>query len=468
MITKKTGYDTDTICAISTAPGRGAIAMVRISGKDAFAIADKVFEPFAQNVKLIDQKGYTMHYGNLSDGDEMIDAVVAGVFRAPNSYTCEDVVEFSCHGSPYIQQRIMETLISGGARVAEPGEFTLRAFLNGRIDLSQAEAVADLIASTSKASHEVAMKQMRGGFSQKIEKLRQQLVDFAALLELEMDFSEEDVEFANRAHLRELLDDLKSEIKQLIESFRLGNVLKHGIPVAIVGKPNVGKSTLLNALLNEERAIVSEIPGTTRDSIEDVISIRGFAFRFIDTAGLRDTIDTVENIGIERTREKMEQAAIILYLFDLNDFSVEEMNETIEDLNQQYGDQDKRIILIGNKTDLLVEIPHDFNELVEHETIFVSAKRKENINLIVDSLLRSVEHGDLDSDVLVSNARHLQALQLALKFVESIEEGFTINLSTDLIAVDIRHALHHLGTITGKITTDEILGNIFGKFCIGK
>jgi tRNA modification GTPase len=468
MNTKKPGYHADTICAISTAPGRGAIAMIRISGKDALAIADEVFKPFAENVRLADQNAYTMHYGNLGDDDGIIDAVVAGLFRAPHSYTCEDIVEFSCHGSPYIQQRVMEALIKAGARVAEPGEFTLRAFLNGRIDLSQAEAVADLIASTSKASHQVALKQMRGGFSQKIEKLRQQLVDFAALLELEMDFSDEDVEFANRAQLRELLDDLKSELKQLIDSFRLGNVLKHGIPIAIVGKPNVGKSTLLNALLNEERAIVSEIPGTTRDSIEDVISIHGYAFRFIDTAGLRETIDSIENIGIERTREKMEQAAIILYLFDLNDFSVEELNESIEKLSEQYGNQDKRIILIGNKTDLLVEIPHDFNKLVEHETIFVSAKRKENINLIIDSLLRSVEYGAINSDVLVSNARHLQELQQALKFAESIEEGFTINLSTDLIAVDIRHALHHLGTITGKITTDEILGIIFGKFCIGK
>jgi tRNA modification GTPase len=468
MNTKKPGYHADTICAISTAPGRGAIAMIRISGKDALAIADEVFKPFAENARLADQNAYTMHYGNLGDDDGIIDAVVAGLFRAPHSYTCEDIVEFSCHGSPYIQQRVMEALIKAGARVAEPGEFTLRAFLNGRIDLSQAEAVADLIASTSKASHQVALKQMRGGFSQKIEKLRQQLVDFAALLELEMDFSDEDVEFANRAQLRELLDDLKSELKQLIDSFRLGNVLKHGIPIAIVGKPNVGKSTLLNALLNEERAIVSEIPGTTRDSIEDVISIHGYAFRFIDTAGLRETIDSIENIGIERTREKMEQAAIILYLFDLNDFSVEELNESIEKLSEQYGNQDKRIILIGNKTDLLVEIPHDFNKLVEHETIFVSAKRKENINLIIDSLLRSVEYGAINSDVLVSNARHLQELQQALKFAESIEEGFTINLSTDLIAVDIRHALHHLGTITGKITTDEILGIIFGKFCIGK
>jgi tRNA modification GTPase len=458
----------DTICAISTAPGRGAIATIRISGPKAINNTDKLFEPATKGMKLSDQKGYTLHFGNIINDGELIDQVIVGLFRAPHSYTSEDVVEISCHGSPYIQQRIMETLIGQGIRVAEPGEFTLRAFMNGRMDLSQAEAVADLIASTSKASHRLALNQMRGGFSQKIENLRQQLIDFAALIELELDFSEEDVEFANRKQLSELLEELKTELKLLIESFRLGNVLKHGIPVAIVGKPNVGKSTLLNALLNEERAIVSEIPGTTRDSIEDVISIHGVAFRFIDTAGLRATTDTIEGFGIERTHQKMEQAAIILYMFDLNDFSVDELNETIEALNEKYGDQDKRIILIGNKTDMLVEIPHDFNELVEHETIFVSAKRKENINLIIDSLLRSVEHGVIESDTLVSNARHQQALQEALKAVETIEEGFIINLSSDLIAVDIRIALHHLGTITGKVTTDELLGTIFGKFCIGK
>ncbi|MBE0663314.1 MAG: tRNA uridine-5-carboxymethylaminomethyl(34) synthesis GTPase MnmE [Bacteroidales bacterium] len=468
MQRERKNQNTDTICAISTAPGRGAIAMIRVSGPEAINVTENLFDPATKDTKLSEQKGYTLHYGNLSVNGELIDQVVVGLFRAPHSYTSEDVVEISCHGSPYIQQRIMEALIGQGIRVAEPGEFTLRAFINGRIDLSQAEAVADLIASSSKASHQLAMNQMRGGFSKKIEELRQQLVDFAALIELELDFSEEDVEFANRDQLNELLVDLKTELKLLIESFRMGNVLKHGIPVAIVGKPNVGKSTLLNALLNEERAIVSEIPGTTRDSIEDVISIHGVAFRFIDTAGLRDTTDTIEGFGIERTHQKMEQAAIILYLFDLNEFSVAELNETFENLNEKYGDQDKRIILIGNKTDMLVEIPHDFNELVEHETIFVSAKQKENINLIIDSLLRSVEHGAIDSDTMVSNARHLQALQEALKAVETVEEGFIIRLSSDLVAVDIRMALHHLGTITGKVTTDEILGSIFGKFCIGK
>lgn len=468
MDSEKIEHKNDNICAISTAPGRGAIAMIRISGPQAIALTEKIFLPADKSLKLAEQKGHTLIYGALLDDNEFIDNVVVALYKAPHSYTCEDVVEISCHGSPYIQQYIMEMLIERGVRVAEPGEFTLRAFLNGRLDLSQAEGVADLIASASKASHKLAINQMRGGFSLKIENLRMQLLDFAALIELELDFSEENVEFASRTQLSELLEELKSELKVLIESFRLGNVLKHGIPVAIVGKPNVGKSTLLNALLNEERAIVSDIPGTTRDSIEDVIGIRGVAFRFIDTAGLRDALDTIESIGIERTHKKMERAAIILYLFDLNEFSVDELNEDIEALNEKYGGQNKRIILIGNKTDLLVEIPHSFSELVEHETIFISAKRKKNINLIIDSLLRSVEHGAIDSDTLVSNARHLQALQEALKAVETIEEGFILHLSSDLIAVDIRMALHHLGTITGKVTTDEILKNIFAKFCVGK
>lgn len=468
MTSKNHTTANDTICAIATAAGRAAIAMIRISGADAFTVAENILRPAAKKLRFAELPGYSFIYSSIYDADELIDQVMVGVFRAPHSYTGEDVIEISCHGSTYIQQRIMELLVWHGVRVAEPGEFTLRAFMNGRMDLTQAEAVADLIASSSRASHRLAVSQMRGGFAKKIETLRQQLLDFASLLELELDFSEEDVEFANRSQLKELLAELKAELQLLISSFHLGNVLKHGIPVAIVGKTNVGKSTLLNALLNEERAIVSEIPGTTRDAIEDVINIRGVSFRFIDTAGLRNTSDTIESIGIERTHAKMEQAAIILYMFDMTDFSVTELRETFESLNLKYGDQDKRIILIGNKTDLLVEIPHDFNELVEHETIFISAKRKENINLIIDSLLRSVEHGVSQADVVVSNARHLQALQEALKVVQAIEEAFVIQLSTDLVAVDIRLALHYLGTITGKVTTEEILGNIFSKFCIGK
>lgn len=468
MTSKNHTTANETICAIATAAGRAAIAMIRISGADAIAVAENIFRPASKNVHFAELPGYSFIYGSIYDADELIDQVMVGVFRAPHSYTSEDVIEISCHGSTYIQQRIMELLVQRGVRVAEPGEFTLRAFMNGRMDLTQAEAVADLIASSSHASHRLAVTQMRGGFAKKIENLRQQLLDFASLLELELDFSDEDVEFANRSQLKDLLAELKAELEMLISSFRLGNVLKHGIPVAIVGKTNVGKSTLLNALLNEERAIVSEIPGTTRDTIEDVINIRGVSFRFIDTAGLRDTADTIESIGIGRTHQMMEQAAIILYTFDLNDFSFAELRENLNALNLKYGDQDKRIILIGNKTDLLIEIPHDFKELVDHETIFISAKRKENINLIIDSLLRSVEHGIPETDIVVSNTRHLQALQEALRAVQAVDDAFAIQLSTDLVAVDIRLALYNLGTITGKITTEEILGNIFSKFCIGK
>ncbi len=460
--------DHSTIAAISTPAGRGAIAMIRISGDKSLAIGDKVFYPKNKNKPLSKAGGFTAHFGEFHDSGEIIDEVICTVFRGPHSYSGEDMIEITCHGSLYIQQRILEVLINRGCRLAEPGEFTLRAFLSGRIDLSQAEAVADLIASTSLAAHRIALQQMRGGFSGKIELLRQQMVDFASLIELELDFSEEDVEFADRSQFLILVKELKNEISSLIDSFRLGNVLKHGIPVAIVGKPNVGKSTLLNALLNEERAIVSEIPGTTRDSIEDVITLQGVAFRFIDTAGLRHATDQIEKIGIGRTQEKMEQAAIILYVFDLCEITASELTQTIASLREQFGEEAKRIILIGNKTDQLVEIPHDFNSLVEYETIFISAKRKENINLIIDSLLRAVQGYEFSGDTLVSNARHLEALQAALAHMNAIEEGMYSHLPTDLISVDIRLALHHIGTITGQVTSDELLGNVFGKFCIGK
>ncbi|MDZ4203189.1 MAG: tRNA uridine-5-carboxymethylaminomethyl(34) synthesis GTPase MnmE [Bacteroidales bacterium] len=461
-------HDDSTIVAISTPAGRGAIAMIRVSGKEAISMADKVFSTKARDKDVLKAAGYTVHFGDIIHEGEIIDEVLLTVFRAPHSYSGEDMIEIACHGSTYVQQRIVETLIESGCRVAAPGEFTLRAFMNGRIDLSQAEAVADLIASTSKASHRLALQQMRGGFSQKIEGLRQRLVDFASLIELELDFSDEDVEFADRSQFFALAGEIRHELTQLIESFRLGNVLKHGIPVAIAGKTNVGKSTLLNALLNEERAIVSEIPGTTRDTIEDVITIQGVAFRFIDTAGLRPVTDTIEAIGIQRTREKMEMAAIILYIFDINEITLDELNQTIAELKDTYTQPEKQIILVGNKTDQLFEIPHDFTRLVEHEIIFISAKRKENINLIIDSLLQTVQISDLSSDTLVSNARHLQALQEALKALDAVEEGLRQHLSTDLVSPDLRLALHHLGCITGQVTTEEILGNIFAKFCIGK
>ncbi len=399
---------------------------------------------------------------------------MGSVFRAPNSYTGEDSIEISCHGSAYIQQKIIELLIKNGLRLAKPGEFTLRAFLNGKFDLSQAEAVADLIASHSKTSHELALNQMRGGFSNKIKQLRQQLVNFASLIELELDFSEEDVEFADRKELKNLLANLKIEISALLDSFKLGNVLKKGIPVAIVGQPNVGKSTLLNAILNEERAIVSEIPGTTRDAIEDTIVIKGVSFRFIDTAGLHDSTDKIEKIGIERTYEKIDQAKIILYVFDVSKTNYEEIKITLQEFKDHIDQlpeglsQDKKFILIANKTDLLVEAPKGFRSMVEMECIFVSAKRKENINLIVESLSKYVESENITDATIVSNTRHYEALSKSLEAIESIEKGFSEGLPSDLIAIDIKTALHHLGEITGEITTNEILGNIFSKFCIGK
>jgi len=352
--------------------------------------------------------------------------------------------------------------------MANAGEFTMRAFLNGKLDLAQAEAVADLIASQSKYAHDLALNQMRGGFSEKIKNLRAELVNFASLIELELDFADEHLEFADRSRIMEILSKLKNEISALISSFSIGNVLKKGIPVAIIGKPNVGKSTLLNTILQEEKAIVSEIPGTTRDSIEDMIIIDGVAFRFIDTAGLRVSDDIVETIGIERTMEKIKQAKIILFVFDVVTCDIEQVNEMLDEYRHLIEDPDKRIILIGNKIDQLIEIPKGFKDLVELETIFVSAKRKENINLISDSLLKSVNTDQITDNTIVSNTRHYQALTRSLASIREIEQGFLKNIPSDLIATDIRQALHHLGTITGDITTDEILGNIFSKFCIGK
>jgi tRNA modification GTPase len=401
-------------------------------------------------------------------GEELIDEVLVALFRRPTSYTGEDVIEISCHGSPYIQQKIIELLIAKGARLADPGEFTMRAFLNGKFDLSQAEAVADLIASQSKFAHDLAIDQMRGGFSQKIKALRSELINFASLIELELDFAEEDVEFADRSNLHSILNSLKSEISSLLKSFSVGNVLKTGIPVAIIGKPNVGKSTLLNTILQEEKAIVSEIPGTTRDTIEDTIIIEGMAFRFIDTAGLRLSDDAIETIGIERTYAKIKQAKILLFVFDVSKGTEEEMKEILDEHSHLLQDPSKKVILIGNKIDELIEIPQGFKDLVEHETIFVSAKRKQNINMIADSLVKSVDLSHLSDSTIVSNARHYEALTRSMEAITEIERGFENNVPSDLIAIDIRQALHHLGSITGEISTDDILGNIFSKFCIGK
>ncbi|MFP4471881.1 MAG: tRNA uridine-5-carboxymethylaminomethyl(34) synthesis GTPase MnmE, partial [Bacteroidales bacterium] len=434
---------TDTICALATPPGTGAIAAIRLAGKEAFQIGNSVFKPANSSISLDRAKSHTIHFGTIQDEDDLIDEVLVSVFRSPTSYTGEDVLEISCHGSPYIQQRIIQLLLKKGARTARPGEFTLRAFLNGKFDLSQAEAVADLIASNSKYSHDLALEQMRGGFSEKIRNLRQELVNFASLIELELDFSEEDVEFADRNKIIELLQNLRKEIEGLLKSFSVGNVLKNGIPVAIIGKPNVGKSTLLNTILQEEKAIVSEIPGTTRDSIEDTIIIEGIAFRFIDTAGLRVSEDEVESIGIERTMEKIKQARIILFVFDVTGSDVEQVKEVLEEHRHLIEDPKKRIILIGNKIDQLIEIPKGFKDLVELETIFISAKRKENINLISDSLLKSVNTEQISDNTIVSNVRHYEALSKSLDAIEDVEDGFQRQIPSDLIAIDIRKALHH-------------------------
>jgi tRNA modification GTPase len=476
----------ETICAIATPAGTGAIAIIRLSGPESLVICEKVFTPKKSGLKITEADTHTIHFGTIGQKEELLDEVLVSVFREPHSYTGENAVEISCHGSSYIQQKIMELLISQGARTAKPGEFTLRAFLNGKFDLSQAEAVADLIAASSNSAHDLAMQQMRGGFSKKISQLRARLLDFASLIELELDFSQEDVEFADRTELLKLLLEVKSEINQLLSSFSYGNVLKNGIPVAIIGKPNVGKSTLLNAILNEERAIVSEIPGTTRDTIEDTIIIHNYAFRFIDTAGLRHSTDQIESQGIERTYEKIEQAAVVLYVFDVMDAEGMEAWEhggmeawghggkeawrhgSGEDVKTVGLYDDKKIILIGNKADLLEETPSHLKELLEEHCIFISAKRKENINLILERLVEVVGEMKIQDTAVVSNIRHFDALNGALKSVEEVMAGLNQGLSGDLVTVDLRTALYHLGEITGEITTDDILGNIFGKFCIGK
>lgn len=464
-------YNTgDTICALSTPVGVSALSIIRLSGSNALNIGDAIFKPIKDEIKLSKASNYTIHYGYIhSKNAEVIDEVLVSVFKNPASYTGEDMIELSCHGSVYIQQQILQLLIDQGARLAKPGEFTLRAFLNKKMDLSQAEAVADLIASNSKSSHKLALQQMRGGFSNQINELRKQLLDFSSLIELELDFSEEDVEFANRKKLKELLNKIKKEINILISSFSVGNVLKNGIPVTIIGKPNVGKSTLLNALLNEEKAIVSEIPGTTRDVIEDTMIIDGIAFRFIDTAGLRNhTSDEIESIGIGKTYEKIEQAVIILYVFDVSQSSFKEINDDISEFLEKMEDKNKHLILIANKTDQLVEVPKGFKNLVELETIFISAKRKENINLITESLIKNIENQTNFNNTIVSNARHYEALVNTLKSIEAVEKGINEKISPDLYTTDIRTALHFLGEITGNITSDDILNNIFSSFCIGK
>ncbi len=455
-----TTYIADTICAIATAAGRGAIAVLRLSGNQSLCILKQIFEKRRGNNAHI--KSHQLYLGTLFDNEKELDEVLVSYFKSPHSYTGEEVVEISCHGSEFIQQRILELLIEKGARMAKPGEFTLRAFLNGKIDLLQAEAVADLIASQSKTAHTMAIDQMRGGFSNKIKELRKQLLHLASLIELELDFSEENVEFADRSQMTTLLETIKIELFKLKTSFRLGNVLKKGIPVAIIGKPNVGKSTLLNSILNEEKALVSEIPGTTRDAIEDTIVIEGYSFRFIDTAGLRHSDNTIENMGIERTYEKIKQANIILYVCDISDVNSESMEQVLNEFKTYIRNNDKTFLLVANKIDRLEEIPAHLKEILELETVFVSAKRHENIHLLAETLVNAVKNKNFNGDILVNNSRHFEAISQALSALGQVEKGFENNIPTDLMA------LYHLGAITGEVTSDEILNSIFSKFCIGK
>jgi len=458
----------DTIVALATPSGAGAIAVIRLSGDKALAIAEAQFKSVSGKL-LSKQKTHTIHLGHIIDGERTIDEVLVSVFKNPNSYTGEDVVEISCHGSSYIQQEIIQLFLRCGCRMATAGEFTLRAFLNGKLDLSQAEAVADLISSDNEASHQIAMQQMRGGFSSEIAKLREELLNFASLIELELDFSEEDVEFADRTQFKELIERITFVLKRLIDSFAVGNVIKNGIPVAIVGEPNVGKSTLLNALLNEDRAIVSDIAGTTRDTIEDEISIGGIGFRFIDTAGIRDTKDVVESIGIKKTFEKIDQAQVVIYLFDAIDFKTSSSTYKleIEKIKNKYPQ--KPILIIANKIDKLSEQEKvDLKNQIK-DVELLSAKTTFGVDTLQDKLLSFVNTGALkDNNIIVTNTRHYDSLLKALEEVFKVKDGLDSELSGDLLAIDIRQALYHFGEITGEITNDDLLGNIFANFCIGK
>lgn len=461
----------DTIVALATPAGAGAIAVIRLSGTNALAIASGIFTSVSGKA-LQNQKTHTIHLGHIIDENRVLDEVLASVFKNPNSYTGEDVVEFSCHGSHYIQQEIIQLCLRKGARMAQAGEFTLRAFLNGKMDLSQAEAVADLIFSDSEASHQLAIQQMRGGFSSEIKKLREQLLHFASLIELELDFAEEDVEFANREEFQALISKITQFLKRLIDSFATGNVLKNGIPVAIVGEPNVGKSTLLNALLNEERAIVSDIAGTTRDTIEDEITIGGVGFRFIDTAGIRETTDTIEGLGIQKTFQKMEQAQVVIYLLDANVVSKErEKMETITSEIQKIKTRfpQKTLVIIANKVDRLSEEEISILKSQISNLLVLSAKTGEGIEELKNTLLSFVNTGVLrNNETIVTNSRHYDALLKALEEIQKVQQGLDTHLTGDLLAIDIRQALYHFGEITGEISNDELLGNIFANFCIGK
>lgn len=445
----------ETIAAIATPPGEGAIGIIRLSGKEAIAIADKIFS----GKQLSLQSSHTIHFGKIVDDGEVVDEVVVSLYKGPKSYTGEDVVEISCHGSQYVLERVLNLCLGNGAHVAKAGEFTQRAFLNNKMDLAQAEAVADLIASQSGAAHKAAIHNLRGGFSSELAELREQLIQFSALLELELDFSEEDVEFADRTRFYELIEVLTSTTRQLINSFSLGNVIKKGVSVAIVGKPNAGKSTLLNALLNEERAIVSEIAGTTRDSIEEVLNINGILFRLIDTAGIREhTSDIVETMGVQRSRDIMKRADIIVYLFDVNEESAEDLQKQKEIFEQEGA----KYLLVANKTDIA-------DTRYGNDVLYISAKNKENIQVLRQSLYDNLIDGKVSTEgTIVTNARHHASLQEVQSSLQDIKSGLDNNISGDLISLDVRRCLHYLGEITGQVTTEDKLDYIFSKFCIGK
>ena len=460
-----------TICAISTAPGVGGIAVIRISGEQAFTACDAIFKPFTAGVTVSAMAPNTIRFGQIVADNELVDEVLVSVFHAPHSFTGENVVEIACHGSQFIQQEILKLVLAQGCRLAQPGEFTQRAFLNGKMDLSQAEAVADVIASQSRAAHRLAMNQMRGGFSNELMALRDKLLTFTSLVELELDFSDhEDLEFADRSQLNTLADTIEQKIAKLVNSFSVGNAIKNGIPVAIVGETNAGKSTLLNVLLNEERAIVSDIHGTTRDVIEDTVNIKGVLFRFIDTAGLRETTDTIENLGIERTYQAIEKANIVLWIIDTSQINNQEKWLSEEIMKRV---EHTPLILVFNKVDKLSEgerlaLEQQFKDN-RVPRIFISAKERLHTDELQELLYNAAKLPELsDQDIMVTNMRHYEALKQAHTAIVRVQDGLNDRISGDFLSQDIRECLHYLGEITGQITTDEVLGNIFSKFCIGK
>ena len=444
----------DTICALATGGGMSAIALIRLSGPQSLQIVNNIFSK-----NLLDKKSHTVHFGNILENSKIIDEVVITIFHKTKSYTGEETIEISCHGSKFIQNKILEILISNGTRIANPGEFTMRAFKNGKLDLSQAESVADLIESESAVAHQTAINHLRGGFSKKLKLMREKLIDFASLIELELDFSEEDVEFANRKQLKNLVNEMHNEISKLIESFKLGNVIKNGIPVAILGAPNVGKSTLLNTLLNEDKAIVSDIAGTTRDSIEDELVIKGYNFRFIDTAGIRKTKDKIENLGIEKTLSQANKSSIIIYLID----ATLDINQQIKDIKKLEKEDQKKIIKVINKIDLKNSIRNQIKD-----SIYISAKDQNSLEGLKEKILDFANLEKLSNNTIITNQRHFEQLKQTLNELELVIEGLNNGLSSDLLAINIKQSLFHLGLITGEVSTDDLLANIFGKFCIGK